>query len=227
MRDDRAEMLPPGRWCKGHGVHGTDGDQDDSLCNGHWVLAEHVKANFSTRDGAARAIKGFSRTLQPRCTKCQSIQNHHDDERKALRYGQRWRREHAARWTKTGRTQSVSEAFIQMDVGGVTAEWLAEQQMAARGQLCPGLCCYEHDGGLIRHTMDHINHIEMDVRDPNLPFSRENVGPLCSPCNGSKGETPWGEWIWRRRAQIEDWWNAIRQRGRGFGPGEQGTLDFG
>jgi hypothetical protein len=194
-----------GKWCLGHGVIG----QAESLRTGHFVTSRLVDANFSNRDGDARASKGFARTIEPRCDHCRSIRRWHDHHANAERRARRFRREHAERWVKQGRAETLEDVYTEMDIGGVTEEALTAKILEAIGEFCPGLCAYEEDGQIIRHTIDKVNELHIDVKNPLEPFTLENIGILCVSCNPSKGETPWVVWMFRRRAQWQAWQDAI------------------
>lgn len=194
-----------GKWCLGHGVI----DQAESLRLGHYVEMHLVDTVFATRDGDARAIKGFGRTLQPRCNLCRSILRWHDNGANALRRARTWRREHAERWVKNGRADTVENALTEMAIGGITDEAIAGIIVAAIGELCPGLCAYEQNGKIYRHTINRVNELHVDVRNPGDPLTLENIGVLCVSCNTSKGDTSWGVFIFGRRAALKAWQDAI------------------
>lgn len=205
-RDTIPSLLwAQGKWCLGHGVLG----QADSLRCGHYVESQYVDAVFSTRDGDARASKGFARTSEPRCNVCRSIRQWHDHSANAFRRARSFRRNHAERWVKLKRAESVEAVLGEMDIGGITDEAIALKIVTAIGEPCPGHCAYEKDGQILRHTIDRVSDLHVDVRNPDEPLTLENLGILCVSCNTAKGKTSWARFVWKRRAMLLAWRAAI------------------
>jgi hypothetical protein len=183
--------------------------QAESLRFGHYVEGRHVEAVFTTRDGDARASKGLARTLEPRCSLCRSIRRWHDHGANAIRRAGEFRRDHAVRWVKLGRASSIEIVLAQMDVGGVTDEAIAALIVAAIGELCPGYCAEEHGGRIVRCVIERVSDLHVDVRNPDEPFTLENIGILCDSCNPAKRNMSWATFVYRRRAMLQTWQTAI------------------
>ena len=47
------------------------------------------------------------------------------------------------------------------------------------------------------------------MKNPDDPFTIENIGILCLPCNRAKGKRPWGQFIYARRCAFHTWQAAI------------------
>lgn len=195
----------PGYWCKGHGVHDADAE---SLRAGHYVKGQYVPHCVTTHQIRGGG-KGLAPNPEPRCNICRSIRQWHDDLGNARRRAHAFRRQHADRWVKNGRRPSIADALEEMDTGGVTADALVQLMLAHLGQPCPGLCAKEVDGKIHIHTIDRIADMHIDVKDPGQPFTLENIGILCSSCNPSKGDQPWATFVFRRRATLQMWQDAI------------------
>jgi hypothetical protein len=204
-----------GKWCLGHGVIG----QAASLRTGHYVEAQYVDAVFAHNTHGGKA---FATDLMPRCNLCRSIRRWHDHGANALRRARKFRREHAERWVKLGRAESIEAALAEMDIGGVTDVAVAGLMVVAIGEPCPGMCAYEQDGRICRHSIARVSELHVDVRDPTQPLTLENLGILCISCNTAKGDTPWATFIYRRRAQLLAWQAAIDNPS--FRQGEQQVI---
>ncbi len=194
----------PGKWCLGHEVIG----QAESLRTGHYVEGQYVDAVFSTRTEGRKAFAS-----EPRCNLCRSIRRWHDHHANALRRARSFRGDHAERWVKLGRIETVDDALAMMDIGGVTDEALTEKILAALGEVCPGHCAYEQDGRIVQHIIDRVSEMHIDVRNPAEPLTLENIGILCISCNLAKGPETWATFAWKRRAQLLTWQQAIDNSG--------------
>lgn len=194
-------MADVGKWCLGHGVIG----QAESLRVGHYVEAYLVDANFTPHKSGS---KGFA-TSFPRCNHCRSIRRWHDHHANALRRARRFRREHAQRWVDLGRANTAEEVLMEMLIGGVTDEAVADIIIASIGEDCLGFCAYEENGQIIRHKINRVSELHVDVRDPDEPITLENIGILCTSCNPSKGDDSYTLFTYRRRAEHLAWQAAI------------------
>lgn len=203
MDRDARGNFGPGEWCLGHGLIG----QAESLRTGHYVEAHLVGDVLGTHKIGTKGLG----TVQPRCRICRSIRQWHDHHANAWRRAGAWRRQHAKRWVQLRRHLTIEAALLEMDVGGVTQAAVTEIILAAIGEPCPGLCAHEQDGEMVFHTIDRVADCHIDVRDPNAPFSIENLGPLCISCNPAKGDMAWHQFIYRRRAALRAWWDAINR----------------
>jgi hypothetical protein len=198
-------LATPGKWCLGHGVAG----QAESLRHGHYVEGYLVKDCFSLSNGTAVLAKGFGQNLHSRCALCRSIIQWHDHHANAERRAKQFLRQHAERWVKKGKHDTTEAALTEMDIGGVTVEAITQLILAALGEFCPGYCAYEQDRQIIRHTIDSVVGLHVDVKNPDDPFSIENIGILCISCNTAKQGRPWGVFIYRRRAHLRMWQAGI------------------
>jgi len=177
---------------------------------GHYVEAHLVEHNFSTHN--ASGTKGLGPTLQSRCDICRSLRRWHDNHANAYRRAADFRRQHAERWVEKGRHPDIEAALQEMDVGGVTVDAVAALLLDHVGKDCPGYCAYEETGRLIRHKLHRVPDMCVDVKDPDEPFSIENLGVLCISCNPAKNKTPWTRFVYRRHAQWAAWETAINNK---------------
>lgn len=191
-----------GKWCLGHDVAG----QAESLRHGHYVAAHLVDANFSPNSHGG---KGLATDFMPRCNHCRSIRRWHDHGANALRRSRSWMREHADRWVKLDRADTAEVVLAMMDIGGITEQSLADVIVASIGEPCPGMCAKEVDGRIVRHTIGRVAELHIDVKNPLEPLTIENIGILCISCNTAKGDMPFTEFVWKRRAQLIAWQAAI------------------
>ncbi len=97
-----------------------------------------------------------------------------------------------------------------MDIGGVTEAALVERILAAIDEDCPGLCAFERDGEIVFHKITRVADLHIDVKNPAEPFALENIGILCHSCNSAKKDEPWASFMFRRRAALQAWRDAIR-----------------
>lgn len=194
-----------GKWCLGHGVD----DQAESLRYKHYVEAHLVDAVFSTNHAGAKTLGSAT---QPRCDICRSIRRWHDNHANAYRRAGDFRRQHAERWVEKGHHPDVEAAQLEMDVGGVTNDAVATLLLDHVGKECPGYCAYEEKGKLIRHKLHRVADMCVDVKDPNEPFSIENLGILCISCNPAKNKMIWARFVYKRHAQLAAWQSAIDNR---------------
>jgi hypothetical protein len=192
-----------GKWCLGHGVVG----HAESLRNGHYVEVYLVPYNFSVHNSARG--KGLAPTREPRCDHCRSIKRWHDHHANARRRASLFRREHAVRWVRHGRCETIDAALAEMDVGGLTLEAITQLILDAIGEECPGFCAYEENGRIVQHTIERVADMHVDVRNPDEPLSLENIGILCISCNTSKKKQRWHTWVYQRRAQLRAWEGAL------------------
>ena len=206
MTVDNPTVTHGGKWCLGHGVVG----KDEALRLGHYVEPHLVGDVFSVNTHDTSRAKGLGTTgLRPRCKMCRSIRRWHDDHGNAHRRASAFRTQHAERWVKKGRHPTVDAALREMDIGGVTAEAVAQLILAAVGEDCPGLCAHQDGQDIVIHTIDRVADMHVDVRDPNQPFSIENIGILCSSCNPAKNDRPWALFVYERRACLRAMRDAI------------------
>ena len=97
-----------------------------------------------------------------------------------------------------------------MDIGGVTEEAVARLVVDAIGEDCPGHCAYENENGeIVRHTIDRVSELHIDVKNPLEPIALENIGILCESCNLAKGPNNFATFVWKRRAMLLAWQSAI------------------
>jgi hypothetical protein len=179
----------------------------ESLRLGHYVEPHLVEYLFSPDRESAKGLGGMY--LHSRCRICRSIRRWHDNHGNAYRRAADFRRQHAERWVKKGRHPDVEAALLEMDVGGVTVDAVAALLLCHIGKECPGYCAYEEDHKLIRHRLDRVADMSVDVKDPGEPFSMENLGVLCISCNPAKSDKTWTRFAYERRAQLVAWQAAI------------------
>jgi hypothetical protein len=97
---------------------------------------------------------------------------------------------------------------MQMDTGGITVGAITALIVDSIGKTCPGLCAHEEPEGLVFHIIDRVAGGQVDVKDPSQPLSLEQLHFLCNSCNQAKGDMPWAEFVYRRRAALRAWEGA-------------------